>query len=400
MRPTKADIGRAFVACLDLLCVLLVPVLFLLRVMLWIPRRQLKLSIWTGQPIITLPKKCAAEKTLGFRSFTVVRSAYYITHDFDLVISELAGGSRVLTILLSYMAFMFICLLGRQVHAFVDGGLLPSRRRRMFSWVELSLYRILGIHLLLWTYGGDVRVRETTRHLGEPNCCTDCDQIKVACICDEKEARVNLRRLSAASSSLFSMGDMIEYTGNSRNDLYFWPVDLAADGGARYRPAYPDGNPDRPLRIVHAPNHRQFKGTSHLERAVEILQREGMQIELVMVQRVSNAEALRIYRTADVIFDQCLIGYHGYFALEAMALGKPVICYIRKPKEYLLAPEECPIINTHIDTLVADLRRVVIVRQDLPAIGEAGRRYVEKYFSLEAFTARLRGAYSDMGIAA
>ena len=111
-----------------------------------------------------------------------------------------------------------------------------------------------------------------------------------------------------------------------------------------------------------------------------------------------NQEALDIYRTADVIFDQCLIGFHGYFALEAMALGKPVMCYIRKPEEYLLHPDECPIINTHVDTLKDDLRRLVSSRHELELIGQRGRLYVEQHFSREAFAGRLHETYLDLGI--
>ena len=128
------------------------------------------------------------------------------------------------------------------------------------------------------------------------------------------------------------------------------------------------------------------------------LQTEGVPIELVLVEKLPNHEALNVYRTADVIFDQCLIGYHGYFALEAMALGKPVMCYIRKPDEYLLHPQECPIINTHIDTLKQDLRRLVSSREELELIGRRGRQYVERHYSREAFAGRLRRAYLDLGI--
>ena len=152
------------------------------------------------------------------------------------------------------------------------------------------------------------------------------------------------------------------------------------------------------MRIVHASNHRRFKGTEHLINAVELLQREGADLELILVEKVPNDEALNIYRSADVIFDQCLMGNYGYFALEGMALGKAVMCFIRKPDEYLLHPEECPIINTHIDTLVMDLRKIVQHRDDLNIIGRQGRQYIEKYFTLEAFAERLQKVYTRLGV--
>jgi hypothetical protein len=179
----------------------------------------------------------------------------------------------------------------------------------------------------------------------------------------------------------------------------FWPLDLNSDGGSRFAPAYPAAATGRPLRIVHAANHRMFKGTRYLETAVRELRQEGEDIELVLVEGVPNSKALELYRSGDVIFDQCLIGFHGYFALEAMALGKPVLCYIRK-REYLLAPDECPIVNVCAATLKDDLRRVIQQRERLNEIGRAGRAYVEKHFTPEAFARRLERAYRELGVAA
>ena len=150
--------------------------------------------------------------------------------------------------------------------------------------------------------------------------------------------------------------------------------------------------------MLHAPNHRQFKGTSYLEEAVTKLRSDGLNIELVLVERVPNEQALEIYRSADLVFDQCLIGFHGYFALEAMALGKPVMCFIRDPEHYLLNADECPIINTHISTLCEDLKRVVERQDELHEIGRQSRQYIEKNFSLEAFAKRLSKAYEELGI--
>jgi hypothetical protein len=154
----------------------------------------------------------------------------------------------------------------------------------------------------------------------------------------------------------------------------------------------------KPLRIVHAPNHRHFKGTGFVIEAVEQLRREGLALELTLVERLSNDEALAIYRTADLVFDQCLIGFHGYFAIEAMALGKPVMCFIRKPSEYLIDHENCPIISAQPEGLADVIRQLATDRGRLHELGLSGRRYVEKYFTLQAFADRMRVAYADVGV--
>ena len=52
-------------------------------------------------------------------------------------------------------------------------------------------------------------------------------------------------------------------------------------------------------------------------------------VELDLVEGVPHEQARKRYAKADIIIDQLLVGWHGVFALEAMALGKPVITYLK-----------------------------------------------------------------------
>jgi len=197
----------------------------------------------------------------------------------------------------------------------------------------------------------------------------------------------NLRRIKKYATELFSIGDMTEYTLGSNNELFFFPVDL---NEIPYVGTKPD-NRDT-VNIVHAPNHRHYKGTDYLLQVVDKLQREGFKLELVLVEKIPNREALRLYEQADIVADQFLIGGHGILAIEAMALGKPVICYIRK-QEYLLQPEECPIVNANPDNLEEVVRYLVENPEKRCELGRLGRSYVEKYFSIEVFSKRLKKMY-------
>ena len=373
------------------------PLAVIVRCFLFILRVR-RISYWTGTPILTLSQKAASERLLGERAMVVIRSTNRITQDFDVVLARWCFGRAWLLYPLSGLAFLWMLATASRVHTFADGGILPPVPKGRVATAELLAYRLLRIPLLVWVYGADVRTRECTMKLGPYNCCTDCTQVGKACVCDSQTGNANILRLRANHAIVFSMGDMIEYTPGSRNNLFYWPLDLAGKHAAVPVPIASKLDVNRMLRVVHAPNHREFKGTRHLEHAIRALQDEGVPIELVLVEMLPNHEALDIYRTADVIFDQCLIGFHGYFALEAMALGKPVMCYIRKPEEYLLHPGECPIINTHVDTLKDDLRRLVSSRHELELIGQRGRLYVEQHFSREAFAGRLHEAYLDLGI--
>jgi len=354
-------------------------------------------SLWTGTPIITMASNCRAERMLGVNARSLVFRTYYVTDAFD---HDLSRWSEipVLGHLAPLAVFLWACVSCDRIHAYCDRGILPSRGRFTFDFRELRVYRLLGIEVFLWGYGADVRNRETARAMGEPNPCTDCDAPGKYCICDPATAARNVRMLSSLSCAIFAgMGEMFGYTPGSIDDLHYWPLDLEAEGGEKYRPVHPAPVGTGPLRIVHASNHRMFKGTRFLVQAVEDLRAEGVPVELVLVERVPNAQALELYRSADVIFDQCLMGNFGYFALEGMALGKPVMCFVRHPERYLLRPEECPILNTHVSTLKEDIRALLRRRAELPAIGQRGRAYVEKHFTLNAFSQRLGAAYRRLG---
>ncbi|NET57861.1 MAG: glycosyltransferase [Symploca sp. SIO2E6] len=359
-------------------------------------RRQ-PLSLWTGTPIITMAFNARAESLMGVNAKSLVYRPYFITKDFDYNLSRWTSVP-IIAGLVSLAVFLWACLSVDRLHFYCDRGLLFPRKPFSLDYRELFVYKLLKIPVFFWTYGADIRSRQTTKGLGDPNCCSECTLVGKACICDEAKRIHNLEKLKHYSKAIFSMGDMIEYTPGSRNDLFFWPIDLYGANADKYEPAYPQPDATKPIRIVHAPNHRMFKGTHFLIEAVKNLQAEGIPVELTLVEKVPNDEALNIYRSADLIFDQCLIGFHGYFALEGMAMGKPVMCFIRKPQEYLLHPEECPIINTQITNLEKDICTLVENRQQLRDIGISSRQYIEKYFTLEAFAERLKTAYEDLGV--
>jgi hypothetical protein len=356
------------------------------------------ISLWTGTPILTIPNKIKSERLLGFNSYSLVRSTSYLSHDFDFTLSKYAKGNRIYYGVLILFSYISAAILAKQIHAFFDAGILPSGKFRQFNTVELFTYKFLGIDLFVWAYGGDVRTQEATILLGSPNCCSNCTQVGNACICSTDLWKKNYKNIVSVAKAVFSMGDMIEYTNGSLNNLFYWPINLAKDNGRYYQPVFPSPDAERALRIVHSSNHRDLKGTAYLERAIDSLRSKNIDIELVVVENTPNSMALEIYKTADIIFDQCLIGFHGYFALEAMALGKPVMSFVRKPKEYLLHHKECPILNTHITTIESDLHGLVSRRDELAEIGRLGRGYIEKYYSIEAFSGRLGNSYRELGV--
>jgi len=102
----------------------------------------------------------------------------------------------------------------------------------------------------------------------------------------------------------------------------------------------------RPFVIGHAPSRPYIKGTPFLLNAVEELQRDGYHIKLELMTNMSNEEVIQRCQYCDLIVDQLRIGWYGVFAVEAMAMGLPTVCYIRDDLFHYL-PFPSPLINSN-----------------------------------------------------
>lgn len=140
---------------------------------------------------------------------------------------------------------------------------------------------------------------------------------------------------------------------------------------------------DRPLRIGHAPSHRGVKGTELILAAIEELKCEGYHFEFVLIEGLSNAEAKERYKTIDVLVDQLYAGWYGGIAVEAMALGKPVIAYIRDSDLHFIPSEmkqELPIIHAEPYSIRCALQDILLMpRPKLLELAKVSREYVERW---------------------
>ena len=152
----------------------------------------------------------------------------------------------------------------------------------------------------------------------------------------------------------------------------------AAVDPAAIRPeSLPEGEE---LIVAHAPTDRVIKGTQHVIDAVDALRAEGVAISLDLVEGVTRDVALERLAAADLLVDQLRLGWYGTVAVEAMALGRPVLSYIREdePEDNPFGAE-LPIVRTTRATLAEDLRALSAARDPLRELGVAGRAFVEEH---------------------
>ena len=86
--------------------------------------------------------------------------------------------------IISYTAFAVACVVTEQVHAFADGGMLPSRRRRNFNKTELFCYQCWAC-VCSFGHGGDVG-HGIGLLLLVSQIVAQCDQVGKACICNDR----------------------------------------------------------------------------------------------------------------------------------------------------------------------------------------------------------------------
>jgi glycosyltransferase involved in cell wall biosynthesis len=162
---------------------------------------------------------------------------------------------------------------------------------------------------------------------------------------------------------------------------------------AEYTPAPPADNP-RPV-VLHAPSSRRRKGTEHVIAACERLP-----VELEIVEGLHHDEARRLYERADIVVDQLNAGWYGLFAIEAMALAKPVVTFLHdeavERTEQALGTK-VPIVSATAETLTERLRPLVEDAAERQRIGAASRAYVEQVHDVDRIANRLLSIYAELG---
>jgi hypothetical protein len=350
-------------------------------------------TLWASTPILTLPILAECDRLLGLRSASLVFNTYYITRSFDINLYVFEAAVRLTQGGFGLRNFRRIVLAWALLkfdvfNYFYDRGLMVSDGRFGIHPEEIQLLFDSGKRLYTYAYGADVRSQQITLELGEPNVCQACPHPGRYCICKTEDLNSSLERLDGRVTARIAMGDMVSYVPGCRN-MHYWPLDLK-----KFKAEPLAYRPGDTLRVAHAPNHGHFKGTGLLMDAIERLRCEGRPIELVSVQGVPNEKVLELFKTSHLVADQFIAGFHGYTALEAMALARPVLCFLRND-DMMIDPATCPIINVRPEQVYDILKKCLESEVDLESLGRQGREYIDRYYSVEAVAARLGRMYIE-----
>jgi glycosyltransferase involved in cell wall biosynthesis len=253
--------------------------------------------------------------------------------------------------------------------------LIPPRN------LDLPLYKAMGRTVVFHYHGCDVRNRAHMIATHARATCTEC-----APFCIPKlQARILESARHHVDAELVSTPDLLESVPNARH----LPVatDLEALPFAPPRGA--------PKLVVHAPTNRLIKGTRHVAAAFEKLERRFPGVRFVIAERLPWRELMRLMADADVIVDQLFMGWYGMVAVEAMAMGKPVLCSIRPDFEPRL--RDCPIVRVTIEDLEQRLAEA-LTGADRETLGTQGRAYVEREHAAPIVATQLLALYRELRV--
>lgn len=145
--------------------------------------------------------------------------------------------------------------------------------------------------------------------------------------------------------------------------------------------------------VFHAPSHSLIKGTATIQAAIDAVAR-ALPIRPVTVTGVPRSEVLARIAGSDIVVDQLNQVTIGVLALEAMALGKPVLTQFDRS---LLTPgaRDVPAIPITADTLETELAALVQDPSRRARLGREGQEFVRRVHAADVIADSLSAVYDD-----
>lgn len=272
---------------------------------------------------------------------------------------------------------------GYDIFHFWMSTLFGGRRYANMYGLDLPFIKARGRRIVYRGTGFDLRVRSLHEARNPHHAFQYGYELEI----DEEAQRLYLRYL-ASYVDLFIVQDpeMHEFMPEAR--IVPRGIDVDSLDAVGIQPT------DRPL-IVHAPSKALVKGTPLLQQALAELAEEGLPFDFQLVTDVHHEEALDWYRRADIVVDQLLIGWYGVLTIEALALGKPVVVYVRDDLYDRFTPR-IPVANATPETIKDVLRELIVSYEARRALAENGPSFVREVHDIRTVAAEVKELYSEV----
>ncbi|MBI6545881.1 MAG: glycosyltransferase [Cyanobacteria bacterium NC_groundwater_1444_Ag_S-0.65um_54_12] len=266
---------------------------------------------------------------------------------------------------------------------------------RLFELRDLPLLKRAGKGIVVTYQGNDARQGDYCRNHFAISPVTEVDPREYSAESDAHK-RWKIRKFASYADRSYALNpDIMHVLPPETAFLPYAHIDLT-----EWNYQDPDGRIPAVPVVLHAPSHQGMKGTRFVQAAVARLRAEGIPFEYIQLAGLSQAKARELYQQADLLIDQVLCGWYGGLAVELMALGKPVVCYLREP-DLRFIPEgmrqDLPLIQAEPSTLYEVLKEWLTMRKsELAKQGRKSREFVEKWHDPKKIARRLLDDYQTI----
>lgn len=316
-----------------------------------------------------------AERKLGIKSDVMVfkSQSFGFPNDIDLHFESrsLLGKGTAATI------FFFKSISRYDVFHFNYGMSMLDYKWLNIHYLDFPILKALGKKIIVTFQGCDARIKKFCTTNYEISACAECNDA-YGYSCGERLDNIKYKRIEKilkCADKVYALNPDLLHNLPGAEFLPYTNIDLS-----EWTPIKKPGRTDGLIRILHAPSARSTKGTKYLIEACEKLKRAQYPVELVLIENTTSDQIKDLFQQADMVVDQLLVGWYGGLSVEAMALEKPVVCYLRQEDldRFIPFKEKIPVINTTIDTLYKNLISLIENPGQMIELGKKGRRYVEE----------------------
>ena len=274
---------------------------------------------------------------------------------------------------------------------FVENNLGLTRIFGASFLIECWLAKLFKSKLLYLPTGcHDEETKANYIKLDGGNVCNNCGFYDR---CDDSVNKLNFDRIrryfdaAIGPGSVYSSQYLTHFAKWKSIDLKLWHPEIDIPQQHRLPPT-------TNLRILHSENldksgrahgGKNIKGSPFVVAAIERLQKEGYGVDYLHINDKPSNQ-MRFYQAqADIVVEQLIYGSWGSTGVETMALGKPVVCYLRPSwKKFFLKVfpenESLPIVEANPQNIYDVLKKLITDKGYRLQQGKESRRFAERYF--------------------
>lgn len=281
------------------------------------------------------------------------------------------------------IGFFFFALFRYDTFYFFSGETILTRKLRR---LEFKIYRLLQKEVIMHFVGSDIR---------DPNYLYSKSENILKHLEGKFEAELSASwqkqlvedSLKYSKQMIVSTPDLLKIVPQA----VYYPVQIDLK---KYKKELSETEKKTPffksekIKVLHAPSNIRVKGSEIINDVLKEIERETDLIEFIYtkeldretgsVYTVSRYELFQLYKEADIVIDQLIIGWYGLQSIEALLAGCEVMCFIEDELKTQLF-EGCPIHPTNAIDLKKDV--LTLIHQNISS--EGTELWVKRHHTIE-----------------